>query len=158
MLCNREAPHTCLPTHTRTTTLIDGSPERLPSPPHTKTTGGGGEAGAAGERGHPGRPDPVRASRVWRPLTHRHTRVHGLTPHQNLYRHTDTQVDLRGQAAVSPPVPLPPPKLTSRLTTSHRQPKQHDAKQHRADDKTLSFYNVVAGGTIHMVLQLRGGR
>ena len=26
----------------------------------------------------------------------------------------------------------------------------------RADDKTLSFYNVVAGGTIHMVLQLRG--
>jgi hypothetical protein len=27
----------------------------------------------------------------------------------------------------------------------------------RADDKSLSFYNVVAGGTIHMVLQLRGG-
>lgn len=26
-----------------------------------------------------------------------------------------------------------------------------------ADDKSLSFYNVVAGGTIHMVLQLRGG-
>lgn len=28
----------------------------------------------------------------------------------------------------------------------------------RADDKSLSFYNVVAGGTIHMVLQLRGGK
>jgi hypothetical protein len=27
----------------------------------------------------------------------------------------------------------------------------------RADDKTLQDYNVAAGGTIHMVLQLRGG-
>ena len=27
----------------------------------------------------------------------------------------------------------------------------------RADDKTLEDYNVQAGGTIHMVLQLRGG-
>ncbi|CAI5746247.1 unnamed protein product [Peronospora destructor] len=27
-----------------------------------------------------------------------------------------------------------------------------------ADDKTLEDYNVAAGGTIHMVLQLRGGR
>ncbi|ETV73591.1 hypothetical protein H257_11710 [Aphanomyces astaci] len=26
-----------------------------------------------------------------------------------------------------------------------------------ADDKTLQEYNVAAGGTIHMVLQLRGG-
>eukprot|EP00752_Nemacystus_decipiens_P009686 g8654.t2 len=26
-----------------------------------------------------------------------------------------------------------------------------------ADDHTLSHYNVTAGGTIHMVLQLRGG-
>lgn len=26
-----------------------------------------------------------------------------------------------------------------------------------ADDKTLQDYNVAAGGTIHMVLQLRGG-
>lgn len=26
-----------------------------------------------------------------------------------------------------------------------------------ADDHTLSHYNVAAGGTIHMVLQLRGG-
>eukprot|EP00638_Chattonella_subsalsa_P004244 CAMPEP_0117758726 /NCGR_PEP_ID=MMETSP0947-20121206/15575_1 /TAXON_ID=44440 /ORGANISM="Chattonella subsalsa, Strain CCMP2191" /LENGTH=77 /DNA_ID=CAMNT_0005579019 /DNA_START=131 /DNA_END=364 /DNA_ORIENTATION=+ len=26
-----------------------------------------------------------------------------------------------------------------------------------ADDKSLSHYNVAAGGTIHMVLQLRGG-
>ena len=26
-----------------------------------------------------------------------------------------------------------------------------------ADDKPLEFYNIQAGGTIHMVLQLRGG-
>ncbi|CAM9244321.1 unnamed protein product [Hapterophycus canaliculatus] len=26
-----------------------------------------------------------------------------------------------------------------------------------ADDHTLAHYNVAAGGTIHMVLQLRGG-
>jgi ubiquitin-like protein Nedd8 len=26
-----------------------------------------------------------------------------------------------------------------------------------ADDKTLEEYNIAAGGTIHMVLQLRGG-
>ena len=26
-----------------------------------------------------------------------------------------------------------------------------------ADNQSLSFYNVAAGGTIHMVLQLRGG-
>ena len=28
---------------------------------------------------------------------------------------------------------------------------------YRADDKTLQDYNVAAGGTIHKVLQLRGG-
>ncbi|CCI48670.1 unnamed protein product [Albugo candida] len=27
-----------------------------------------------------------------------------------------------------------------------------------SDDKTLQDYNVLAGGTIHMVLQLRGGQ
>ncbi|KAJ1457312.1 ubiquitin-related domain-containing protein [Pelagophyceae sp. CCMP2097] len=27
-----------------------------------------------------------------------------------------------------------------------------------ADDKTIEQYNITAGGTIHMVLQLRGGR
>lgn len=27
-----------------------------------------------------------------------------------------------------------------------------------SDDKALSEYNIAAGGTIHMVLQLRGGR
>jgi Ubiquitin family len=26
-----------------------------------------------------------------------------------------------------------------------------------SDDKTLEFYNITAGATIHMVLQLRGG-
>ena len=26
-----------------------------------------------------------------------------------------------------------------------------------ADDKAIEFYNIQAGGTIHMVLQLRGG-
>mmetsp|Transcript_22914 Transcript_22914/g.70902 ORF Transcript_22914/g.70902 Transcript_22914/m.70902 type:complete len:102 (+) Transcript_22914:55-360(+) len=26
-----------------------------------------------------------------------------------------------------------------------------------ADDKPIEFYNITAGGTIHMVLQLRGG-
>ena len=26
-----------------------------------------------------------------------------------------------------------------------------------ADDKKIEFYNITAGGTIHMVLQLRGG-
>lgn len=26
-----------------------------------------------------------------------------------------------------------------------------------SDEKTLGFYNIAAGGTIHMVLQLRGG-
>ena len=28
----------------------------------------------------------------------------------------------------------------------------------RADDKTLESYSISAGATIHMVLQLRGGR
>ena len=28
---------------------------------------------------------------------------------------------------------------------------------HRADDRTLESYNIGAGATIHMVLQLRGG-
>lgn len=28
---------------------------------------------------------------------------------------------------------------------------------HRADDRTLDSYNINAGATIHMVLQLRGG-
>jgi Ubiquitin family len=32
----------------------------------------------------------------------------------------------------------------------------HSGKQ-LADDKTLEFYNITAGATIHMVLQLRGG-
>ena len=32
----------------------------------------------------------------------------------------------------------------------------YSAKQ-LADDKPLEFYNIQAGGTIHMVLQLRGG-
>ena len=32
----------------------------------------------------------------------------------------------------------------------------HSGKQ-LADDKTLESYNIVAGATIHMVLQLRGG-
>jgi hypothetical protein len=27
----------------------------------------------------------------------------------------------------------------------------------RADDKTLEYYSIIAGATIHMVLQLRGG-
>jgi hypothetical protein len=32
----------------------------------------------------------------------------------------------------------------------------HSGKQ-LADDKTLEYYNITAGATIHMVLQLRGG-
>jgi ubiquitin-like protein Nedd8 len=32
----------------------------------------------------------------------------------------------------------------------------HSGKQ-LADDKTLEYYNIQAGATIHMVLQLRGG-
>jgi Ubiquitin family len=32
----------------------------------------------------------------------------------------------------------------------------HSGKQ-LADDKTLESYNITAGSTIHMVLQLRGG-
>lgn len=32
----------------------------------------------------------------------------------------------------------------------------HSGKQ-LADDKTLESYNIAAGATIHMVLQLRGG-
>jgi hypothetical protein len=32
----------------------------------------------------------------------------------------------------------------------------HSGKQ-LADDKTLESYNITAGATIHMVLQLRGG-
>jgi Ubiquitin family len=33
----------------------------------------------------------------------------------------------------------------------------HSGKQ-LADDKSLEFYNITAGATIHMVLQLRGGK
>lgn len=44
---------------------------------------------------------------------------------------------------------LPPPQVDQiRLIYSGKQ---------LADDHTLSHYNVAAGGTIHMVLQLRGG-
>ncbi|KAJ0407591.1 hypothetical protein ATCC90586_006234 [Pythium insidiosum] len=43
-----------------------------------------------------------------------------------------------------------------RLIYSGKQLLIYSGKQ-LADDKTLQDYNVAAGGTIHMVLQLRGG-
>ncbi|KUF87567.1 Polyubiquitin-B [Phytophthora nicotianae] len=45
-----------------------------------------------------------------------------------------------------------------RLIYSGKQLYVHlQVLRRRADDKTLQDYNVAAGGTIHMVLQLRGG-
>ncbi len=46
------------------------------------------------------------------------------------------------------------PSIHPLTHSSHPHPNHN---YNRADDKTLAFYNVVAGGTIHMVLQLRGG-
>ena len=34
---------------------------------------------------------------------------------------------------------------------------QVDSGKQLADDKTIESYQIAAGGTIHMVLQLRGG-
>ena len=52
-------------------------------------------------------------------------------------------------------------RLKQLLETTERVPVDdmrliYSCKQ-LADDKPLEFYNIQAGGTIHMVLQLRGG-
>ena len=69
------------------------------------------------------------------------------------------EVDIPPAQQVSPaePIPLLRPRLTPQprhVPTSQRL--IYSGKQ-LADDKTLEGYGIAAGGTIHMVLQLRGG-
>jgi hypothetical protein len=45
----------------------------------------------------------------------------------------------------------------SSLKKTHGIFLQNYTNQYSADDRTLDSYNIAAGATIHMVLQLRGG-
>lgn len=157
------------------------SPSLPPSLPYPSCrVGGGGQAGVAREGRHPSGPDPIdlrgeAAVRTFLPLVVLFVWVGGwwgglcvpcacgkgkdmgdclflLTyswhffPLRLLFvSHLLFLLLLHAHNAL-PRSPQPSPALPSLPPSIHR-----------ADDKTLSFYNVVAGGTIHMVLQLRGG-
>jgi len=160
-----------------TSSLPISPPSLLPSLP--PCVGGGGQAGIAREGRHPSGPDPIdlRGEAAVRNLLLILVRLGGwvvgwavcvpcacgkgkdmgdclflLTyswhffPLRLLFvSHLLFLLLLYAHNAL-PPSPQPSPALPSLAPSIHR-----------ADDKTLSFYNVVAGGTIHMVLQLRGG-
>ena len=48
-------------------------------------------------------------------------------------------------------------RVTGRVTVGVDDIRLVYSGKQLADDKPLEFYNIQAGGTIHMVLQLRGG-